>query len=186
MKVTMFVEIPHSIIHIHFYTLKEFAIKSSQSLDINVHHTDQWSLDKLALGVPSGGRYQTDPPSPDEIKTYIQLEREEPLTRVHQGRTVYVDENQILTREVQPNMKTWVEIIRENVFCLGGNRDHLPACLGHMLYCIATTTRYNLACFVAKRMELVTRQARLILPYGMLLTRWYDHVMSNFPELSSA
>ncbi|GJU49134.1 RNA-directed DNA polymerase, eukaryota, reverse transcriptase zinc-binding domain protein [Tanacetum coccineum] len=57
-------------------------------------------------------------------------------------------------------MKTWVYIIRENVFFLGGNRDHVPACLCHMLYCIVTSTKYNLAFFVAKRMELVTCQAR--------------------------
>nr|GEV72560.1 hypothetical protein [Tanacetum cinerariifolium] len=34
-------------------------------------------------------------------------------------------------------------------------------------------------------MELVTHQPRLILPYGMLFTRLYNHLMSNFPELSS-
>ncbi|GJU41887.1 hypothetical protein Tco_0808469 [Tanacetum coccineum] len=34
-------------------------------------------------------------------------------------------------------------------------------------------------------MELVTHQTRIILPSGMLLTRLYNHVMSNFPELSN-
>ncbi|GJS99103.1 zf-CCHC domain-containing protein [Tanacetum coccineum] len=63
--------------------------------------------------------------------------------------------------------------------------DHVSACLCHMLYCIVTSTRYNIAFFVAKRMELVTRQGELILPYSMLLTRLFDHVMSNFPELSN-
>ncbi|GKC47555.1 hypothetical protein Tco_1065277 [Tanacetum coccineum] len=82
-------------------------------------------------------------------------------------------------------MKTWVEIIRENDFCLGGNGDHMPTCLCHMLYCIATSTRYNLAFFILKRMEFVRRQPRMILPYGMLLTRLFNHAMSNFPELSS-
>nr|GEV13337.1 pentatricopeptide repeat-containing protein [Tanacetum cinerariifolium] len=82
-------------------------------------------------------------------------------------------------------MKTWVEIIREDVFCHGGNRDHFSACLGHMLYCFATSMRYNFAYFIAKRMDFFTRQPRIILPYGMLLTRMYNHVMSNFTELSS-
>ncbi|GJW76611.1 hypothetical protein Tco_0138293 [Tanacetum coccineum] len=54
-----------------------------------------------------------------------------------------------------------------------------------MLYYIATSTNYNLAFFVAKRMKLVTRQARLILPYGMLLTCLFKYVMSIPPELSS-
>ncbi|GKA59532.1 hypothetical protein Tco_0758845 [Tanacetum coccineum] len=82
-------------------------------------------------------------------------------------------------------MKTWVDIIRENVFCLGGNQDHVPTCLCHMLFCIATSTQYNLAYFIAKRMEFITKQARLILPYGMLLTRMFDYVISENPELSN-
>ncbi|GJR28460.1 hypothetical protein Tco_1104692 [Tanacetum coccineum] len=82
-------------------------------------------------------------------------------------------------------MKTWVEIIRENVFCLGGNWDQVSTCLCHMLYCIATSKNCNLAFFVAKRMELVTKQARLILPYGILLTRLFKYVMSSSLELSN-
>ncbi|GJU03038.1 retrovirus-related pol polyprotein from transposon TNT 1-94 [Tanacetum coccineum] len=39
--------------------------------------------------------------------------------------------------------------------------------------------------FVAKRMEFVRRQPRMILPYDMLLTCLYNRVMSNFPELSN-
>ncbi|GJW29841.1 hypothetical protein Tco_0046716 [Tanacetum coccineum] len=38
--------------------------------------------------------------------------------------------------------------------------------------------RYNLAYFIAKCMELVTKQPRLIMPYGMLLTRFLKHVMT--------
>nr|GEV29664.1 hypothetical protein [Tanacetum cinerariifolium] len=34
-------------------------------------------------------------------------------------------------------------------------------------------------------MEFITKQARLILPYGMLLTRMFDHVISEKPELSN-
>ncbi|GKD48665.1 hypothetical protein Tco_1277641, partial [Tanacetum coccineum] len=82
-------------------------------------------------------------------------------------------------------MKTWVDIIWENVFYLGRNRDHVPACLCHMLFCIATSTHYNLAYFIAKRIDFVTKQARLILSYGMLLTRMFDHVISKNPELSN-
>ncbi|GKA63505.1 retrovirus-related pol polyprotein from transposon TNT 1-94 [Tanacetum coccineum] len=38
--------------------------------------------------------------------------------------------------------------------------------------------QYNLAYFIAKRMELVTKQPRLIMPYSMLLTRLFKHVMT--------
>ncbi|GJW59060.1 hypothetical protein Tco_0105791 [Tanacetum coccineum] len=51
-----------------------------------------------------------------------------------------------------------------------------------MLYCIAKSEKFNLAFFIAKRMEFVTKQTRLILPYGMLLTRLFKYVMSESPE----
>ncbi|GJR31768.1 hypothetical protein Tco_1108000 [Tanacetum coccineum] len=54
-----------------------------------------------------------------------------------------------------------------------------------MLFCIATSTHYNLAYFIAKRMEFVTKHAWLILPYGMLLTRMFNHVIFENPELSN-
>ncbi|GJU03486.1 hypothetical protein Tco_1113824 [Tanacetum coccineum] len=47
--------------------------------------TANWSLDSLALSTPSRGPYRINPPSPDLIKAYIQLDRLEPLTRVHKG-----------------------------------------------------------------------------------------------------
>ncbi|GKE73248.1 hypothetical protein Tco_1535289, partial [Tanacetum coccineum] len=82
-------------------------------------------------------------------------------------------------------MKTWVEINRENAFCLGGNQDHILACLGHMLYCVANSIQYNLAFFVAKRIEFVRSRRGYILPYGMLLTRLFKHVMAEYPHLQS-
>ncbi|GJX37046.1 hypothetical protein Tco_0250349 [Tanacetum coccineum] len=118
--------------------------------------TDKWSLDELAFGVPTDGPYQTNPHSLDDIISYIRIDREgQPLE----------------------------EIIRENVFCLGGNRDHVPVCLCYMLYYVANSEKFNLAYYMAKRMEWVTKQSRLILPYGMLLTRLFKFVMSESPEL---
>ncbi|GJS33820.1 hypothetical protein Tco_0509523 [Tanacetum coccineum] len=42
---------------------------------------------------------------------------------------------------------------------------------------------FNLAYYMAKRLEWVTKQSRLILPYGMLLTRLFKFVVSESPEL---
>ncbi|GJY07328.1 hypothetical protein Tco_0374382 [Tanacetum coccineum] len=68
-------------------------------------------------------------------------------------------------------------------FVWGGNRDHVPTCLYYMLYYVATSENFNLAYFIAKRMKFITKQARLILPYGMLLTRLFKYVMGKSPEL---
>nr|GEU53890.1 copia protein [Tanacetum cinerariifolium] len=65
-----------------------------------------------------------------------------------------------------------------------GHRNHVPVCLCHMLYCIETSTQYNLAFFILKRMESIQNKPKELLPYGMLLTRLFNHVASNFPELA--
>ncbi|GKA32096.1 pentatricopeptide repeat-containing protein [Tanacetum coccineum] len=81
-------------------------------------------------------------------------------------------------------MKPWVDIIRENSICLGGHKDHVSACLCHMLYCIETSTRYNLAFFILKRLEKTRSKPKELLLYGMILTRLFKHVVSVFPELA--
>ncbi|GJV75407.1 hypothetical protein Tco_1506991 [Tanacetum coccineum] len=131
--------------------IKEFGQFLSNPSNGACSFTNKWSLDDLQYSVPMSGLYQTNPPWPDEIKNYVQEEREGLVTRK----------------------------------CLlsGGNQDHVPTCLCHMLYCVARSERYNLAYFIAKRMEFVTKQPWLILPYDMLLTRLFKYVISESPEL---
>ncbi|GJU54019.1 hypothetical protein Tco_1227733 [Tanacetum coccineum] len=167
------------------FSLEEFGQILGIPYKSDCYFSDKWSLDDLPFSVPVGGPYQTNTPSPNDIKLLFQIERHGVVTRIRHEQEIVVEDSQILTREITDVMKTWVDITRENVFCLGGNRDHVLACLCHMFFCIATSTKYNLAYFIAKRIEFVTKQARLILPYGMLLTLMFDHIMSENPDLSS-
>ncbi|GJU04858.1 hypothetical protein Tco_1121288 [Tanacetum coccineum] len=144
-----------------------------------------WSLDYLSISTPSKGRYKTTPPSLNVIKSLIQVPRQGQVTRTKNKKTVVIDQNEILNREIQTHMKPWVDIIRENAICLGGHKDHVYACLCHMLYCIETSTPYNLAFFILKTMEKTRNKPKELLPYGMLLTRFFKHVVSVFPELAS-
>lgn len=89
----------------------------------------EWSLDALARSSPSYGKYATIPLSPDEIRSIIQNDRHGPEFRLYRGALLPVSEIQILTKEIVDHMKPMAEIIGENVFCLGGNRDHVPSCL---------------------------------------------------------
>ncbi|GJT66419.1 pentatricopeptide repeat-containing protein [Tanacetum coccineum] len=146
-------------------------------------HTDMWSLDYLSISVPSKGCYKTTPPSPSVIKSFIQIPRQGQVTHTKNKKAIIVNKNESLTRKIQPHMKPWVDIICENAICLGGHKYHVSACLCHMLYCIETSTRYNLAYFVVKRMEKTRSKPKELLPYGMLLTRLFKHVVSVFTEL---
>ncbi|GKD53741.1 hypothetical protein Tco_1287128 [Tanacetum coccineum] len=48
-----------------------------------------------------------------------------------------------------------------------GHRDHLPACLAHMLYCIVAEEQYNLAYLFAKRIESARATSTANLSYVM-------------------
>ncbi|GJR17375.1 hypothetical protein Tco_0965902 [Tanacetum coccineum] len=83
-------------------------------------------------------------------------------------------------------MRRWEELIRENVFGLGGNRDHLLACLAHMFYCIVAEEQYNLAYFFVKIIKCARSNPIANLPYGMFLTRLYRHNMEHYQHLDNA
>ncbi|GJT35891.1 hypothetical protein Tco_0926310 [Tanacetum coccineum] len=89
--------------------------------------SDRWSLDELVYGAPLEGPYQTNLPSPDDIISYIREDREGQVIRMHHQEEVEVHDYQILTCEIVSTLKPLEEITQENVFCLGGNRDHVPA-----------------------------------------------------------
>ncbi|GKE46717.1 hypothetical protein Tco_1477975 [Tanacetum coccineum] len=107
------------------------------------------------------------------------------VDRTIKSQTVSLNPNQILTKELSPDMKQWEELIRENVFGLGGHRDHLPACLAHMLYCVVAEEQYNLAYFFVKRIQCARATPTTNLPYGMFLTRLYRYVMETYPHIDN-
>ncbi|GJX21241.1 hypothetical protein Tco_0223918 [Tanacetum coccineum] len=167
------------------FSLEEFAEILGVPCEGACVFTDKWALYELANGLPGDGPYQTFLPSLDDIITLVRVDREGPVTRVRHKKEIDVIEYQVLTREIDPTFKDIETILRENVFGLGGNRDHVPACLCLMIYCIANSLNFNLAYFMAKRMEWVSRQSNLILPYGMFLTKILTHILNENPELQN-
>ncbi|GJR31970.1 hypothetical protein Tco_1108202 [Tanacetum coccineum] len=83
--------------------------------------------------------------------------------------------------ELKVNIKKWETILSENVISLSGNKDHPNACLCYMLYCLTIGKPFNLAYYITKRMESVTKSDIMKLPYGMLLTRLFEHVRISHP-----
>ncbi|GJT76946.1 hypothetical protein Tco_1043671 [Tanacetum coccineum] len=62
-----------------------------------------------------------------------------------------------------------------------GNKDHPNAYLCYMLYCLSIRKPFNLAYYIAKRMESVTKSDIMALPYVMLLTHLFEHVRTSRP-----
>ncbi|GKC07024.1 ribosomal protein L7Ae/L30e/S12e/Gadd45, partial [Tanacetum coccineum] len=143
---------------------------------------NEWDLASLAYSQETEGPYHTDLSTLDDIRRFLQLNRVE-LNRTIKSQNVTLNPNQILTKELRQDMKRWEEIIRENVFVLRGHRDHLPASLAHMMYCIVAKEQYNLAYFFVKRIEYARSNPTANLPCGMFLTRLYQHIMEHYPHL---
>ncbi|GJT18954.1 hypothetical protein Tco_0877660 [Tanacetum coccineum] len=142
------------------------------------------NIERLFTNIQTEGPYCTDLPTPDDIRRLLELERVM-VDRTIKSQTVSLNPNQILTKELSPDMKQWEELIRENVFGLGGHQDHLPACLAHMLYCVVAEEQYNLAYFFVKRIQCARYTPTANLPYGMFLTRLYRHVMETYPHIDN-
>ncbi|GJT75735.1 hypothetical protein Tco_1042460 [Tanacetum coccineum] len=131
--------------------------------------TNESDLESLEYSQETEGPYCTDLPTPDNIRRLLELERVV-VDRTIKIQTVSLNPNQILTKELSPDIKQWEELIRENVFGLGGHRDYLPACLAYKLYCVVAKEQYNLAYFFVKRIECARATPTSNLPYGMFLT----------------
>ncbi|GJS85018.1 hypothetical protein Tco_0751559 [Tanacetum coccineum] len=119
----------------------------------------------------------------DDQSSLDQNDLDSEYNRTIKSQTVALNPNQILTKELSPDMKQWEELIRENVFGLGGHRDRLPACLAHMLYYVVAEEQYTLAYFFVKRIECAKATPTANLPHGMFLTRPY--VMETYPHLDN-
>nr|GEU54641.1 zf-CCHC domain-containing protein/DUF4219 domain-containing protein/UBN2 domain-containing protein [Tanacetum cinerariifolium] len=130
------------------------------------------------------GPYCIDLPTPDDIRRLLELERVV-VYRTIKSQMVSLNPNQILTKELSPDMKQWEDLIRENMFGLGGHRDRLSACLAHMLYCVVTEKQYNLVYFFIKRIKCAKATLTANLPYGMFLTHLYRYIMEKYPHLDN-
>ncbi|GJW49279.1 hypothetical protein Tco_0090630 [Tanacetum coccineum] len=127
---------------------------------------NEWDLGALAYSQDTEGPYHTDFPTREEIHQFLQFQRVDSNRKI-KNKNVILSANQVLTKELRQDLKRWNELIYENVFGLGGHRDHLLAFLAHILYCILAEQQYNLAYFFVKRIESARATPKSHRPYVM-------------------
>ncbi|GJS68109.1 hypothetical protein Tco_0682674 [Tanacetum coccineum] len=121
--------------------------------------TNEWDIASLEYSQQTERPYYTDLPTPGDIHRLLELERVV-VDRTIKSQTVSLNPNQILTKELSPDMKQWEELIRENVLDKKDSGTISPLVL------LTSTPTANL-------------------PYGMFLTRLYRHVMETYPHLDN-
>jgi hypothetical protein len=135
-------------------------------------YSDKWSLTILDSNLDRTAPYATPLQSKEVIREHLFIPKNNP-TRMYRGREVARDPFAMELNELRPEFKKMEDVLRANVMCTIGNRDHINACLCHMMYNISTRQPFNLAYYVAKRMCDIPVQSKIAMPYGMLLTRLY-------------
>nr|GEU59753.1 hypothetical protein [Tanacetum cinerariifolium] len=146
-----------------------------------VYVSNEWSIDSLPNCVDTNPNYLTPLDDPAMVRDTIFNERPPNTYHTVKGKKVIADPFQMVLSEIKTKIKRWENILSENSICLSGNKDHPNACLVYMLYCLANQRKFNLAYYIAKRMARVIKSDFMVLPYAMLLTHLYMHVLSIHP-----
>ncbi|GJY84744.1 zf-CCHC domain-containing protein [Tanacetum coccineum] len=89
----------------------------------------------------------------------------------------------VLKEELRLDMRSWNEIIQDNAFGTQNESPFLTASSCHMMYCILTSTPFNFAYLLTKRVEKIKNQPNSPMPYGMILNRLYEHIIKINPHL---
>ncbi|GJV08972.1 hypothetical protein Tco_1346628 [Tanacetum coccineum] len=76
--------------------------------------TNEWDLASLEYSQETEGPYCTDLPTHDDIRRLLEL-KHVVVDCTIKSQTVALNPNQILTKELSPDMKQWEELIQENV-----------------------------------------------------------------------
>ncbi|GKB65002.1 hypothetical protein Tco_0921188 [Tanacetum coccineum] len=153
------------------FSLESFASILSIPCEGECSYSEESSLDSLKTNQESNTPYQTHIPTPNEIIQSITTT----------GQTIFP--NKILKEELRHDMRSWNEIIQENAFGTQNDSPFLLASSCHMMYCILTSTPFNFAYFLTKRVEKIKNKPNSPMPYGMILNRLYDHIIKINPHL---
>ncbi|GJU00449.1 hypothetical protein Tco_1110787 [Tanacetum coccineum] len=144
--------------------------------------SNEWSISSLPNCIDLNPNIYLPPiEDPKVICDTIFYERPPSKTRKIKKKPVVLDPYQMLSSEVKLDFKKWETILSENAVSFSGSKDHPNVCMSYMLYCLYIQKPFNLAYYIAKRIESVTRSDVMVLPYGMLLTRLYRHVHITHP-----
>ncbi|GKB49142.1 hypothetical protein Tco_0899895 [Tanacetum coccineum] len=84
--------------------------------------------------------------------------------------------------DLHPKLGGWELFLKENFFCTIDNRDHVNACTAYMLYYLTIKRKFNFTTMILYRMEEVKKNNNAPMPFSMLLTRLYNHILQTNPQ----
>ncbi|GJS71752.1 hypothetical protein Tco_0704593 [Tanacetum coccineum] len=134
----------------------------------------EFSLELLNTTRGKHVSYQTKLPNIEDVVQNICIPSS------HQN---YLNPTIILRDNLPPNIKDWELIVCENVICVDTHKSSINACSAIMLYHLKNSQDFNLAYFIAHKIESVQNRVDFPLPYGLLITRLYRFVLAKHLKL---
>ncbi|GJS94943.1 copia protein [Tanacetum coccineum] len=71
---------------------------------------------------------------------------------------------------------------KENFFCSIDKSNKVKACTAYMLYYLTIRIKFNFTSMIIYRMEDVIKKSKGPMPFAMLLTRLYNHILATNPQ----
>ncbi|GJX25101.1 hypothetical protein Tco_0231397 [Tanacetum coccineum] len=90
--------------------------------------------------------------------------------------------NKLHIDDIRPELRGRELFFRENLFCTLGNRNHVKACKAYMLYYLTIKIKFNFTSMILYRMEEVKHKCDGPMPFAMILTRLYNHILQTNPQ----
>ncbi|GJY06158.1 hypothetical protein Tco_0373212 [Tanacetum coccineum] len=84
--------------------------------------------------------------------------------------------------DIRSDLKGWELFFKENFFCSIDKRIKVKACTAYMLYYLAIGRNFNFTLMIIYRMEEAIKKCKGPMPFAMLLTRLYNHILAINPQ----
>ncbi|GJW52695.1 copia protein [Tanacetum coccineum] len=88
----------------------------------------------------------------------------------------------LFVNDIHPDLRGWELFFRENFFCSLDKRNKVNACTAYMLYYLTIGRKFNFTSMIIYRMEEVINKHKGPMPFAMLLTRLYNHILNTNPQ----
>ncbi|GKE93983.1 hypothetical protein Tco_1578838, partial [Tanacetum coccineum] len=134
-------------------------------------YTNKWSLNSLD-DHPNSNFFG---PKYDLVKNNITICRTTQTQLERSPNKLHID-------NISPDLRGWELFFRENFFCSLGKRNKVNACTAYMLYYLTIRRKLNFTLMIIYRMEEVINKCDGPIPFAMLLTSLYNHILQTNPQ----
>ncbi|GJX27054.1 hypothetical protein Tco_0233350 [Tanacetum coccineum] len=138
---------------------------------LETFYTSEWSLNSLD-DHPNSNYFG---PKHDIIKKAITTPRTTQAQLLRDPNKLYID-------DIGPDLKGWELFFKENFFCSIDKRNKVKACTAYMLYYLTIGRKFNFTSMIIYQMEEVIKKRKGPMPFAMLLTRLYNHIVTTNPQ----